>query len=459
MCEHCREEKFKESLEELKDVKGFNKIYKSLGDKPYEDLSGKKFYRLTPVKAVGRNKQSRVLWLCECECSNKTIVVASDLKYGSVKSCGCLSKIAPTLKRENLEGKVFGRWTVIKDEGGKKVLCRCSCGTERWVDRGNLRGNVSQSCGCLQKEETSSRFIKDLRGMRFGRLVVQEEVGRDKHGKVLWKTLCDCGNTKVVSSGLLLKGHTRSCGCLKREQTIKRCTKPMIGKTFGRLKVVSLDHNENGHNYYKCLCLCGNTTIVDGNWLRSGNTKSCGCLAKERRKEFDDLSGQRFGKLVVMGRAPYKGKGHGTRFLCKCDCGGTAIVPRHSLLTHETMSCGCLNSKGEYKVAQILTENNINFEKQKIYKDLRTTKFGAPKFDFYIPEENYLIEYDGEQHFRHTNLGWNDEEHFKKVKERDELKNEYCKEKGIPLIRIPYMQYENLSIEDLKLETTKFRVV
>lgn len=464
MCEHCREEKFKESLEELKDVKGFNKIVKPLGDKPYEDLSGKKFYRLTPIKAVGRNKQSRVLWLCECDCSNKIIAVSSELKAGKCKSCRCLNVDSRKENRrrnlENLEGKVFTRWTVLKDEGDSEVFCRCSCGTEKWVRREYLLRQSSRSCGCLRKEELHEKYRKVEVGQVYGRLTIRKFLGRNHNKKLMWEAECSCGNVITVTSDLVRNGHTRSCGCLKREQTIERCTKPMIGKTFGRLTVLEKMYTKKGKGaYYKCRCTCNNIVIVQGSMLRSGNSKSCGCLAKERRKEFEDLSGQRFGKLVVVGRAPYKGKGHGTRFLCKCDCGGTTIVPRHSLLTHETMSCGCLNSKGEYKVAQILTESNINFEKQKIYKDLRTTKFGAPKFDFYIPEENYLIEYDGEQHFKHTNLGWNDEEHFKKVKERDKLKNEYCREKGIPLIRIPYTQYESLSIEDLKLETTKFRVI
>ena len=465
MCEHCRKEKFKESLEELKDVKGFNKIAKPLGDRPYEDLSGKKFYRLTPIKAVGRNKQSRVLWLCECECSNKIIAVSSELKAGKCKSCRCLNVDSRKENRrrnlENLEGKVFTRWTVLKDEGDSEVFCRCSCGTEKWVRREYLLRQSSRSCGCLRKEEAHDRLTKDLTGMVFGRLKVLGPAGRDdKNKKLLWKVRCSCGTEKVLSGHSLTTDHTQSCGCLKKEQTVKRCTKPMIGKTFGRLTVLEKMYTKKGKGaYYKCRCTCNNIVIVQGSMLRSGNTMSCGCLHKEKMQEFDDLSGQRFGKLLVIRRVNYEGKGHGTRFLCQCECGGTTIVSRYSLVSHETMSCGCINSKGEYKVAQILTENNINFEKQKVYDDLRTTKFGAPKFDFYISEGNYLIEYDGEQHFKYSNKGWNTKEHFEKVKKRDELKNEYCKEKGIPLIRIPYTQYEDLSIDDLRIETTRFRVI
>lgn len=452
MCEHCN------SNEDLRDVKGFDKIYKELGEKPYEDLTGRKFGRLTAARAVGRKKDGRVLWLCECECSNEFIADASSLKGNKCRSCGCLSIIKNKEKRENLEGKIFTRWTVIKDEGGDKVLCRCSCGTERWVDRGNLRGKITTSCGCLRKEVLHEAYKKDLTGKVFGRLTVLGLAGRDdKNKKLLWKVRCSCGTEKIVSGNLLTVKGIRSCGCLKREQTIERCTKPMIGKVFGRLTVLEKAYTKKGKGaYYKCLCSCGETVIVQGSMLRSGNSRSCGCINKERRQQYEDLSGRRFGKLVVLKRVPNKGKGHDTRYLCKCDCGGLTETARYSLLCGETMSCGCINSKGEYRISQILNENNMVFERQKTYEDFRIGRHGIPKFDFYIPEGNYIIEYDGQQHFMHTNLGWNDKEHFEKVQERDRLKNEYCKKNNIPIIRIPYTQYNDLCLDDLLLETSQF---
>ena len=165
-------------------------------------------------------------------------------------------------KRENLEGKVFTRWTVIKDTGEQKVLCRCECGTEKWVKRDNLKRGVSRSCGCLRKEEFHKRFTKDLSGRKFGRLLVLEEAGT-RNGRTWWKTQCECGTIKVVSSNMLLTGKTLSCGCLKRDKTIERCTKPMIGKTFGRLTVLEKMYAKKGKGaYYKCQWSCGSIVIV-----------------------------------------------------------------------------------------------------------------------------------------------------------------------------------------------------
>lgn len=78
------------------------------------------------------------------------------------------------------------------------------------------------------------------------------------------------------------------------------------------------------------------------------------------------------------------------------------------------------------------------------------------KFDFYINNQ-YCIEYDGDIHFGATH-GWNDENHFKNTQKRDELKNQYCFNHNIPLIRIPYTHLKNLTIQDIILETSNFIV-
>lgn len=78
-------------------------------------------------------------------------------------------------------------------------------------------------------------------------------------------------------------------------------------------------------------------------------------------------------------------------------------------------------------------------------------------FDFYI-ENKYLIEYDGEQHFNYKNEGWNIQENFNKTKERDLIKNQWCKQNNIPLIRIPYWKLDTLKLDDLILETSQYIV-
>lgn len=129
-----------------------------------------------------------------------------------------------------------------------------------------------------------SRF-KDLTGEVFERLTPTKHVGSDKWGSALWECLCECGNIVIVTSGSLLSGNTKSCGCLKRQLVGKRNFKDLTGKIFERL--VAQEHrgfNKKGGALWQCLCECGNTAIVASSNLLSGHTKSCGCLDKERRR-------------------------------------------------------------------------------------------------------------------------------------------------------------------------------
>jgi len=98
--------------------------------------------------------------------------------------------------------------------------------------------------------------------------------------------------------------------------------------------------------------------------------------------------------------------------------------------------------------------NNINFITQKTFNDLKSINNYPVYFDFFI-DNFYIIEYDGEQHFKyHSGNTWNNENTFKITRQNDLLKNKYCFEHNIPLIRIPYdTEY---TFEDLKLETTHF---
>jgi hypothetical protein len=72
--------------------------------------------------------------------------------------------------------------------------------------------------------------MKDLTGRRFGRLVVLKFLEARKRA-YYWQVICDCGNQKVVRGGNLIKGSTRSCGCLQKEILNKRCFKHGISKT------------------------------------------------------------------------------------------------------------------------------------------------------------------------------------------------------------------------------------
>lgn len=207
-----------------------------------------------------------------------------------------------------------------------------------------------------------------------------------------------------------------------------------------------------------CKCDCGGEARCTGIDLRKGHTKSCGCLQRERTSEASrlNLTGQRFGKLVAL-EPTEKTKWGSILWHCKCDCGNDYYVVTRDLNSGHTTSCGCRSiSKGEEKILNILLENNILFTKEQWFDDLLYEDTGRKaRFDFYI-EEGYVIEYDGLQHFKSGTGFYDNPEKFETIQYHDRVKNEYCWEHNIPIIRIPYTRYDNLCLEDLKLETSQF---
>lgn len=118
----------------------------------------------------------------------------------------------------------------------------------------------------------------DMTGQRFGKLVVQVIAGRDKQGNVMWQCLCDCGRQVNVSGTNLRQGRKQSCGKCGSTRAID-----ITGQRFGRLVVIErvLRHSANGNACWCCRCDCGNEVVVDVQRLRTGVTRSCGCLRQE----------------------------------------------------------------------------------------------------------------------------------------------------------------------------------
>lgn len=199
-----------------------------------------------------------------------------------------------------------------------------------------------------------------------------------------------------------------------------------------------------GHIYWFCKCECGNITEVNSDNLRRGWTKSCGCLQAEKVHEvrFKDLTGQRFGKLVAL-EYRYNKDTKKTHWLCQCDCGRQTWIPQTNLSGNITQSCGCINySIGESNIVNILKTNNIPYIKEYIFKELPNRRY-----DFYLPESKRLIEFDGKQHFEYINNWYKTKEDFSQAQQRDKEKNQYALSHNLSLVRIPYWERDNITLE------------
>lgn len=287
--------------------------------------------------------------------------------------------------------------------------------------------------------------------------VLEKTDKRTSRGEIIWRCQCECGNIIELDGTTIRRGKTKSCGCKRTELQLKsNSTFINSGTQFEKLIVLSILPHTTNRVKYLCKCECGNIVEVYGTDLQQKRTRSCGCLAKDIRRQrlAKDYTGQRFGKLVVLekinsiGRAIYK---------CQCDCGNICEIEGRYLTRQKEpyRSCGCSHkSIGENNIEQILKENDIDYIRDKIYfKDLINNNGNIMRYDFILLQNNIpyrLIEFDGEQHFHIVNKGYmSGEEHFLQQIASDNLKNNYAHSHNIPLVRIPYKERDNITLEML----------
>lgn len=229
----------------------------------------------------------------------------------------------------------------------------------------------------------------------------------------------------------------------------------LIGQKFYYLTVLREVPKEERRNpkrvEWECQCDCGNKTTVISAYLKSGHTKSCGCRRAEAAREnfTKDISNKVFNKLTALEPTEDRAADGSVIWKCQCECGNIHYVSASCLNSGAIGSCGCQRSRGESKINAILFENDINYQTQFWFKDLKDKKYLY--FDFAILNNDgtikCLIEYQGIQHYHPEVLhgAWTNT-----PQKHDAMKKEYCKNNNIPLIEIPYTDFEIIDWEYLK---------
>ena len=161
---------------------------------------------------------------CLCDCGNEKVIPVKSFRTMRTQSCGCLRRetTAKLHLKPVLPGTPFGRLKVLEWNPSTpwRALCVCACGNRVVVDPKKLRSGHTQSCGCLQRERAGKSQIVVLKeGQTFGKLTVLEQFRGSGDTGTMVKCQCSCPAKTIITVSLkkLTSGHTKSCGCLRKD--------------------------------------------------------------------------------------------------------------------------------------------------------------------------------------------------------------------------------------------------
>ena len=327
---------------------------------------------------------------------------------------------------------------------------------ERYINKTEERQNVYREI--IIGDDKISKARKDYTGQKFGDLTVVDMIyNYNKEGQSICVCKCVCGNIcRKVPAFLRRAKNPPHCGCkteyYKKPQS-ERNHKDLTGQKFGRLTVKSMTFKFREHTMANCICDCGNEISVPATYLTCGDTTSCGCYHRERTsqsntKDYTGIANEYGVKLLKQ----YHKNKHGTwLWECECGCcGGTFIALPAKVLEGRVSSCGCAKSSSKERlISNILDNIGIVYKREHIFQDCRNVY--PLRYDFYLPDFNSVIEYQGQQHYKNIDY-FGGQEGFKCRQTNDKIKREYCADKNISLLELPY----SLSSDEIKKEIYTF---
>lgn len=300
--------------------------------------------------------------------------------------------------------------------------------------------------------------LQDLTGQKIGKLTIlyraESEISGGKK-RTVWHCLCDCGNEVDVRGDYLKRSGCPSCGCEASKNRIEKNRIDHTGQKFGRLTIIDILWDEKPAKAV-CKCDCGSDYIGIKADIVAGHTQSCGCLQSENTSiaNTKDWTGCIAESGVEFIKQAYMNKAGQWVWECRCGCCGGLFYELPAKVNNgHTTSCGCrVQSFGESYIEGLLESIKVPFESQYTFDDCRDIY--VLRFDFAIFRDNELlglIEYDGRQHFEPIEF-FGGIEGFEKTRRHDNIKNIYCEENNIPLLRLPY----TLSLNEIKKQIYEY---
>jgi len=195
----------------------------------------------------------------------------------------------------------------------------------------------------------------NLSGQRFGRWTVLPECHRGTKGARIWKCRCDCGTERLILARSLKSGKTKSCGCLNRE-IVRNMAEDLTGQTFGKLTVLERD-DPGAHrgSYWRCRCNACGGECVVDRHRLVKGIKTH-CGCKNKNDHTKkNITGQKFRMLTALYETDKRDRNGSVVWHCRCDCGNEVDISYDTLVYSEVVSCGCRRLEANKELSGYVT--------------------------------------------------------------------------------------------------------
>lgn len=299
----------------------------------------------------------------------------------------------------------------------------------------------------MARKKTHEEYLQELKAKGI-KVVPLEEY---KNGTTKIKHKCVCGNVWIVGPHEVL--INKKCGCargLKQTKTDKEYKQQLKEKG---IKITPFESYINDHTKIKHKCECGNVWEVTPRNVLSGGKCGFKNHSENRKMSHTNYLKQLKEKQINI-RPLEKCKGYNEPILHRCECGNEWLASPSQIVRNG--KCKCMQkSVMATKIYNFLNRKQINFVEEYSFKGFYEHKNAPYRYDFVILDGQrilVLIEYHGAQHFEFSQHWHKTKKYFLKCQKRDQIKRDYAKAKGIPLIEITYKEKDPIQALEKELK-------
>lgn len=335
--------------------------------------------------------------------------------------------------------------TEVYKRGSENLLIKCSCGQNFNRSFADFKNKKMYRCTECSGNKLSYNYVYDFVSSK-GCVLLSKAY---KNNSTKLNIQCKCGEEYIVDFNTFKKGQTKCKKCFWSENKhYKKYTYEQVKQYIevnSECKLLSIEY-EDCFSKLDVLCACGKQYKISFAHIKQQEKIQCKyCSNAEVSETFklteDDVrnrvSGKYNNKYSVTDFSFYKNSQNGFIVFKHNECGAHFKSTVHSALYGDLKCTHCEGntSTGERIISMWLDRNSISYFTQYGFEDCVYKR--KLLFDFYIPSHNLLIEFDGEQHYKPFDI-FGGEKSFIEVQIRDNIKNNYCYEKSITLVRIKY---------------------